>query len=143
MSVANPTPDEVVEVLDKAIALMNNTGKHWTQNAFKRILETDMEGAPIDHAYCSVGAIRAVSGIQIVDYASNPLADAATDAVARATIPHADDRRKEEWSEGLSTIAVVTGWNDDGDTTWEKVVRRFKRARSRVLARKELGLKGF
>ena len=144
MSVDKPTPNDVVEVLDKAIELMNDTGKHWTQGRFKVGLNINDDGVVVDYAYCAVGAIRAASGVKMVDYGSNPLADAAVEAVARATIPHVKNSREDERSSlAVTPVTVVTGWNDNDGTNWEKVVRRFQRARTRVLKRADKGLSGF
>lgn len=133
-----PTPEEVIEVLDRAIELMNDNGAHWTQGAFVRF-------PPHGDAakYCSVGAIRKAAGAN-PDQGdpNNVVVVAAIQAVARATIPYDVGLRSEErggdWAGNL-----VIGWNDSADTTWNKVVARFRRARARVEKRAKAGLVGF
>lgn len=131
-----PSAQRVVEILDRAIELMNDSGAHWTQGAFKRRLDGEAE-----YAYCSVGAIREASGFDADQTTSDDLTVAAIEAVARATIPYTQKVRADEHRAYAPNIVIH--WNDDPDTTWRKVVTRFKRARTRVLKRAEAGLSGF
>ncbi len=133
MSQLLPTAEEVADVLDRAIELMNDTGKHWVQGRFQQCLDD-----PDEFAYCSVGAIRKAAGISNVDFNDNPVSSAAVAAVARAYLPITKDQLRDEWHSG--TANVVMNWNDSNGTAWEQVVRRFKRARTRVLARAKKGL---
>ena len=125
---------EIVDVLDRAIELMNESGAHWTQGSFRRPLGYDLH----EYAYCSVGGIREAAGVRDPAWSDNDLSRAAIAAVARAYLPTQKERHDSEWDHG--TTNIVIDWNDSGNTNWTKVVRRFKRARARVLARAKQGL---
>jgi len=112
--------------LDKALALMNDSGAHWVQGTFRT------RKADGSLAYCSIGALHeALIGYEttaIVE-TNDPVLQRAAQALVRAylpTLPAPADM-------GYENVYKVEAWNDDPRTSWEKVVKRFTRARNRLL----------
>ena len=106
------------EVLAKALALMNDGGKHWTKGDYEVPGEDGL-------AYCSVGAIGkityaadggSVHGITGLD----DLHDRSIELLASA-VPDRFFGGERPWKR-------VIVWNDAEETTWEDVVQVFTKA---------------
>lgn len=116
---------KAAEALDQALAAMNNEGAHWIKGRLRQRLWN------YEMAYCSIGALHeAVTGWDEARYV-------VTDkpVFRRATRALVDAYRTElapvsEYREG--DMYTIEMWNDDPDTTWEKVEKRFKRAATRL-----------
>lgn len=124
---AAPNPERVIEVLDAALELMNDSGAHWTQGTYKSSYPED-DGK---YAFCTIGALHEVTGGWDGDERTleDPVLLAATQALADAYAP--DDYATARWQIGDKVI----NWNDDEDTNWKKVRARFTRAKNRVKRR--------
>lgn len=120
--------EQAAAALEKALSLMNDSGAHWVQGTLRQSYGDGFR-------YCSVGALHeAIVGWEKKPYVDqNPVMRRALQALVRAytpTLPRSGFERSED-------IYTIEAWNDDPDTTWEKVVKRFTRARTKLLNAKE------
>lgn len=121
-----PTSEEVARTLDKAVELMNDSGKHWIKGRYVSDEPMD-DGRP---GYCSVGAIEAATR-QLPDLAElDYSARVSVQFAAVKALATAYGRDPETW---FDHNQVVINWNDRSDTTWDKIVKRFERAKRHVL----------
>jgi hypothetical protein len=117
--------EEAARVLDEALALMNDEGKHWVKNGYMAPTEDGSYG------FCSVGAVRRVIYGSVVPPAMmstnrSRLERKALRALCDAYGPSPALNHHGE-------AMVIISWNDRSDTTWDKVVKRFTKARERLL----------
>jgi hypothetical protein len=107
--------NKVAEVLDQAIALMNDGGKHWIKGSYRAWNVED--GLP---AFCSVGAINyALPGFADDDVRKETI------RVLAAAVPAKFFPGEESWKR-------VIVWNDAPETTWEDVKSIFDEAKRSV-----------
>lgn len=122
------TRQEVAAKLREALAVMNDKGAHWVKGEYSEVLEWDDFDAPLEIGYCSLGAIRHVTGTSVegTSYESNEVAltlaqvlpDVPEPAVPGLRLATAADRAFDK---------IVT-WNDNDERTWEEVVAKFNEA---------------
>jgi hypothetical protein len=104
---------KIAKALREALALMNDSGAHWTQGEYMS------KSMNIECAYCSVGAVRAVT-------AGHPhFTNEDTDAVLRVLSRELPSANSDGWEN------QVIDWNDAADRTWEDIVDAFTKAADR------------
>lgn len=115
------TRQEIAAKLREALALMNNDGAHWVKGEF--IEQVD----DLEYGYCSLGAIRHVTGTDV----ESPSEE--SDEVASALSEVLPEVR------GLSLNGLpedvydrIVTWNDDLARTWDEVVAKFTEAADRM-----------
>jgi hypothetical protein len=106
--------EKVAKCLLDARELMNNGGKHWTRGAFKRRLDKD------EYAYCSIGAIRAVTTSKDQKIRNEAYRQLATMIYA------GPETRNVRVAQGR-----IVQWNDM-KATWGDVSRTFRQAAKRA-----------
>ena len=117
-----PTNAEVADVLEQALALMNDSGAHWTQGRYEiRIADGERQ-------YCSVGAVNKASGQQnryaaYMKFSRIPLRDAALDALAAGL-------RNSQFAS--TSWDKITHWNDNERRKWPDIVARFQKTIARL-----------
>jgi len=113
------TDSEVADLLEKSLALMNDSGAHWTQWSYKT-------GYGAYARFCSVGAISQTLGL----YDRDPRGDVerqldvhvlATRALARTI----QERGLFTDHESDSGKGIVIDWNDTHGRVWAEVVDIF------------------
>lgn len=125
------TREDVIEVLDRALALMNDEGAHWVQGSYHR---RDYYGNDGD-LYCSVGAISQVATGDPLTFSTWGFHSGGGDVAAEALyalMQAYTTYGSEEPHYIEEAVSRVTEWNDRPTTNWDKVVLRFKRAKSLV-----------
>lgn len=122
------TREEVLDVLDRALALMNDEGAHWTQRCYSTRNNDDVSAM-----YCPVGAVAQVTHQNPLRYAQWGYHAETDDVGAEALFALSRAYGGEEAFDVSDAVAKVTGWNDRNDTNWAKVVLRFKRAKKLIM----------
>jgi hypothetical protein len=110
-----PTDAQVAQVLEEALALMNNSGAHWTKGQFSMKVGDET-------LYCAIGGIRAAApGAD-----KQTLRDRAVVALAsnlhitpKPKLPHYARRE-------------IISWNDRRLTEWPDVKRIFTKAAKKL-----------
>jgi hypothetical protein len=115
--VAKPTKKrqiEAAQLLEEALALMNDKGAHWRQGSYRW---TDRRTGEV--SFCSVGAIREVSK------GRSALRSLMQEALARE-VP-----ASSRWL-GASPRHKIEFWNDDRERSWKDISKVFKTAARRL-----------
>lgn len=118
-----PSNTEVADLLEQALGFMNDSGAHWTQNAYHRWSEDT------GSQYCSVGAINKAAGLDNVTaiytktYGQHPLRDAAIEELAKGL-------RGGEYA--IKPWDRITNWNDNDRRKWPDIVSRFQKTIKRL-----------
>jgi hypothetical protein len=123
MSTTEITNEQVAQVLDEALALMNDQGLHWTQGTLR-------ESSPVGNKYCALGAIKeATGGLILAD--REPLRRFAVEALVSVLPYHGDEDYVEgTWQDLMHTITL---WNDRRDREWPDIVAKFKEAKQKLI----------
>ena len=106
---------QVAETLEKARALMNSGGKHWTKGAFK----STKDGEP---CYCAVGALLETARIDDPNSLELDSLGGACLNKLSAALPRTADRSFR------STADRVVCYNDATHRRWKHIDNLFKRA---------------
>lgn len=133
------TKQEIAAKLREALALMNDSGKHWVQGDFIEVVDeyvTPDGTYKEEYGYCSIGAIRTVLNGSVED--SSPESDAVALALADV-LPETPPfmQFSSESDEGYArrvALDKIVNWNDDMERRWEEVVEKFNEAAARAEA---------
>lgn len=120
------TKKEVAAKLREALRLMNDNGAHWIKGEYAEDIEYDENGDSVEVAYCSLGAIRYVTGTDLWTGSneSNVVAFALADALPPVEFPPEYAAMTPE----QGAFDKIVTWNDDEDREWNEVVEAFTKA---------------
>lgn len=115
------TNEQVADVLDKAVALMNNEGAHWLKGQFR--LTVDKETS-----YCAIGGIQAAAPGEANRRLRDRAVFALVEDIPSEQFPSSTYlRTKEAWAR-----AKVMAWNDSHRTQWTDIKKVFTAASKRL-----------
>ena len=108
--------EEIADVLERALELMNDEGKHWLKGEYKG-MATDGK-----HNFCSAGAImEATETASSVDPVNIAIFTQLARDLPDAPVPHSSD-----------PLDRIVTFNDNESTTWQDVVSVFRKAVARL-----------
>lgn len=128
------------KLLRRALATMNDSGAHWTQNRLRALKSRQVDGAWVkENAYCSIGSIEHELGILEKNFAmkcaGRPMDDyPARGRVAVLALAKAmDPALEQEKGEGDRTFfrrakGRIVRHNDSWATHWPDIVEAFESA---------------
>lgn len=128
------TKQEVIDTLQQALDLMNDSGAHWIQGALTNSGRT---------RYCSLGAVYQVTNVDIDEFLGATSAEQILSALeggdvelrtqlvsALANAVPREHRNPGWMSSYQGQEWIITGYNDEDDRTWEEIVAFFERAKT-------------
>ncbi len=129
------TKQEIAAKLREAVKLMNDSGAHWWQGDYSHVIEwfTAPDGTyePREVAYCSLGAIREVTGTPVGDVSDTSAKVAG--ALAAVLPPSRGETatpkmHESEAGERSRTYDRIVEWNDCDGREWQEIVEKFEEA---------------
>lgn len=143
MDITAEVREKAAEILLKARDAMNDSGAHWIQGDWSRLIKYDEKGQP-QRAFCSVGAINHVSDAYAQENPDDPNWVVIDNARVAAVIALAQDEvfegrrasaygNEDQGGYGASEQKVIT-YNDDSGRAWEEIDSLFRRTAERLRA---------
>ena len=120
-----PVNLEAAQLLDEAVALMNDEGQHWTKGTWSRHYGEE------DASYCSAGALREAAFGDIA-MPSGVTLDAPYGVALKALANVVDSEKIPTPVSLVDHEDRVIYWNDDPDRSWLSVTKAFKAAAAQL-----------
>ena len=112
----------IAKKLREALLLMNDTGRHWVKGEYQEELYFDENTGVGEYGFCSLGAIRYVTGSDM----EVPTEESTAVALALAqAIPEVEQEDAYAASDEERFFNRIVRWNDHDDRTWEQVEEKF------------------
>lgn len=123
---------EIAMYLREAVKLMNDRGAHWVRGEYSEVINYDQDTGDgtftPEYGFCSLGAIRHVTGDPLFD--PGPVSDEVAQALAAVLPPNPLEERfgVSEEEQRSKVYDRIMRWNDDDDREWDDVVEKFEEA---------------